>query len=79
MDSVLLQTSLLVSLAGGLWYALNKHVGKALPLPPGPPADPLIGHLRVFPKANPELVFHEWAKTYGEVHQAHEYLTVTNR
>ncbi|KAF4564799.1 hypothetical protein EYR40_010971 [Pleurotus pulmonarius] len=67
MDSALLQTSLLVSLAGIVSYVLNKSVTKTLPLPPGPPADPLIGHLRVFPKANPELVFHNWAKTYGDI------------
>ena len=35
------------------------------PLPPGPPADPLIGHLRVMPTKNQEDVFHEWGKLYG--------------
>ncbi|KAF9495090.1 cytochrome P450 [Pleurotus eryngii] len=75
MDSVLLQASLLVSLAGVAFYVLNKRIGKVLPLPPGPPADPVIGHLRVFPKANPELVFHDWAKIYVP----HSYQQVIRR
>ncbi|KAI0768442.1 cytochrome P450 [Irpex lacteus] len=39
-----------------------------LPLPPGPPADPLLGHLRIIP--DPETraeTFHEWSKQYGDV------------
>ncbi|KAF8182492.1 cytochrome P450 [Mycena galopus ATCC 62051] len=37
------------------------------PLPPGPPKDPLIGHLRYMPTAQAPFVFNEWAKTYGDV------------
>ncbi|KAJ7729816.1 cytochrome P450 [Mycena metata] len=37
------------------------------PLPPGPPKDPLIGHLRYMPTAQAPFFFHEWAKTYGDV------------
>ncbi|KAL0949356.1 hypothetical protein HGRIS_009425 [Hohenbuehelia grisea] len=37
------------------------------PLPPSPPADPLIGHLRVMPTDNQGEVFHDWAKKYGDV------------
>lgn len=37
-----------------------------LPLPPSPPADPLIGHLRVFPSPKDTAeVFHEWSRQYG--------------
>ncbi|KAF8188191.1 cytochrome P450 [Mycena galopus ATCC 62051] len=36
-------------------------------LPPGPPKDPLIGHLRYMPTAQAPFLFHEWAKTYGDV------------
>ena len=49
-----------------------------LPLPPGPPANPLIGHLRSIPSTNVEEVFREWGKTYGSSwlnffsHDAHE-------
>jgi len=35
------------------------------PLPPGPPADPFIGHLRYIPSDNPEDKFSEWSKQYG--------------
>ncbi|KAK0201237.1 cytochrome P450 [Desarmillaria ectypa] len=44
-------------------------------LPPGPPADPIIGHLRVIPPAGLPEVFHGWAKTYGDV----MYLEVLGR
>ncbi|KAF7424559.1 hypothetical protein PC9H_009866 [Pleurotus ostreatus] len=37
------------------------------PLPPGPPADPIIGHLRKVPPAHAEVTYLEWAKKYGEV------------
>ncbi|KAF9489513.1 cytochrome P450 [Pleurotus eryngii] len=33
---------------------------------PGPPADPLIGHLRVIPFENQDATFHAWAKEYGK-------------
>ncbi|EKM54608.1 uncharacterized protein PHACADRAFT_197041 [Phanerochaete carnosa HHB-10118-sp] len=37
------------------------------PLPPGLPADPLIGHARVFPRDNPQLGLMKLAKQYGDV------------
>ncbi|KAG5651994.1 hypothetical protein H0H81_006676, partial [Sphagnurus paluster] len=48
-----------------LWSRITRK--KHPPLPPGPPADPIIGHLRHMPKANPGDVFHEWGKKYGGV------------
>ncbi|KAL6299073.1 cytochrome P450 [Sparassis latifolia] len=36
-----------------------------LPLPPGPPADPIIGHLRKFSFAHQHELFREWAAKYG--------------
>ncbi|KAK0491979.1 cytochrome P450 [Armillaria luteobubalina] len=44
-------------------------------LPPGPPADPIIGHIRSLPRVDQPEVFHEWAKTYGDV----MYLEVLSR
>ncbi|KAI0092993.1 cytochrome P450 [Irpex rosettiformis] len=39
-----------------------------LPLPPGPPADPIIGHLRTLPDNHHRAeVFHEWSLKYGDV------------
>lgn len=35
-----------------------------LPLPPGPPADPLLGHLRCLMNAT-DTIFYEWHRQYG--------------
>ncbi|GBE89466.1 O-methylsterigmatocystin oxidoreductase [Sparassis crispa] len=45
---------------------------KSPPLPPGPPAEPFIGHMRIFPTVHQADVFHKWAAEYGNVF----YLTV---
>ncbi|KAF8989158.1 cytochrome P450 [Cyathus striatus] len=37
------------------------------PYPPGPPADPIIGHLRVLPSSNQAVVFREMSKIYGNI------------
>ncbi|KAF8989156.1 cytochrome P450 [Cyathus striatus] len=37
------------------------------PYPPGPPAEPIIGHLRVLPASNQEAVFREMSKIYGDI------------
>ncbi|TFK33336.1 cytochrome P450 [Crucibulum laeve] len=38
-----------------------------LPLPPGPPADPIIGHLRTIPEENQGDFFYQLSKVYGPV------------
>lgn len=35
-------------------------------LPPGPPANPFLGHLLVIPRLNQEVVFYHWGKQYGK-------------
>ncbi|KAJ7585231.1 cytochrome P450 [Mycena floridula] len=44
--------------------ALGRHHE---PLPPGPPAHPIIGHLLKIPGTGQEECFHNWAKTYGDI------------
>ncbi|KAK0445981.1 cytochrome P450 [Desarmillaria tabescens] len=39
------------------------------PLPPGPPSDPIIGHLRIIPSQRQQNAFHEWSKVHGDVMQ----------
>ncbi|KAF7333578.1 Cytochrome P450 [Mycena sanguinolenta] len=59
--------SLVLLVAGiGIFYLWSLRIGRR-PLPPGPPKDPLIGHLRYMPTAQAPFVFHEWAKIYGDV------------
>ncbi|KAI0092996.1 cytochrome P450 [Irpex rosettiformis] len=41
---------------------------RKLPLPPSPPADPLIGHLRTFPDPQTTAeTFYDWSLKYGDV------------
>jgi len=47
-----------------LWKLIRKSPAAA-PLPPGPPADPIIGHVRIVPSSRPELVFQKWGKEYN--------------
>ncbi|KAF8884122.1 cytochrome P450 [Infundibulicybe gibba] len=49
-----------------LLYFQRKYIRPA-PLPPSPPADSLIGHLRMATAKNPELVLHEWAQEFGDI------------
>ncbi len=52
--------SVLAALA--VWFKSRR---RSLPLPPGPPGDPIIGHLRYIPAEAPAETFAEWSKTYG--------------
>ncbi|KAJ3492023.1 hypothetical protein NLI96_g261 [Meripilus lineatus] len=50
-----------------LLHQFVKRRNSRVPLPPGPPADPIINHLRVIPTKNHPQAFHEWTKAYGDV------------
>ena len=41
---------------------------KRLPYPPGPKGYPIIKNLLDVPTDKPWLTYHEWGKTYGELH-----------
>jgi len=40
---------------------------RLLPLPPGPPADPILGHLRLIPSGGQDIFFYRLGKIYGDV------------
>ena len=64
--SQLLCICIAISAGYSLFHVLRARRGKA-PLPPGPPSDPLIGHLRqLIPPVN-EDTYHEWHHRYGPV------------
>ncbi|KAJ7822933.1 cytochrome P450 [Mycena leptocephala] len=57
-----------VAFTGGLCFlAILRKKRRATMLPPGPPGDPLVGHLLRMPSTDSALIFHKWCKTYGEV------------
>jgi cytochrome P450 len=42
-----------------------KARSKGLPLPPGPPGEPLLGHLRIIPSRNPEFYYQRLSQELG--------------
>ncbi|KAF8064423.1 cytochrome P450 [Lyophyllum atratum] len=52
-----------------LWSKLSRQ--RDPPFPPGPPADPLVGHLRLIPSYNQGTFFYELGKIYGDVMYLH--------
>ncbi|KAF9552265.1 cytochrome P450 [Agrocybe pediades] len=65
MDFVVLVTLLL----GVLWVSLYliRRMKPGHSMPPSPPADPLIGHMRMIPEHDAHLFFHELSKKYGKI------------
>jgi hypothetical protein len=56
----------LLIIAAVAWRLGNAKKSSTLaPLPPGPPADPIFGHVRLVPSSRPELSFQKWAKEYN--------------
>ena len=49
------------------FFRMTRRKTSSLPLPPGPPADPILGHLRYMPTENPHDAFHKWSTQYGDV------------
>ncbi|EHK99044.1 putative O-methylsterigmatocystin oxidoreductase [Glarea lozoyensis 74030] len=55
-------------LSGLLLFVLYKFLKpqkQSLPLPPSPPTDPILGHIRSIPSKNPELTYMKWGKQYN--------------
>jgi len=53
-------------LALSLYIAISRRRPSKV-YPPGPPADPIIGHARIFPLEYFHTVFAEWGKKYGDI------------
>ncbi|KAI9740606.1 MAG: hypothetical protein M1834_005187 [Cirrosporium novae-zelandiae] len=62
LDSAVLTFSALI-----LWKCISYFFIKThgLPLPPGPPGELILGHLRVVPSSSPEYTYQKWSKEYG--------------
>ncbi|KAH6888021.1 cytochrome P450 [Thelonectria olida] len=43
---------------------ISRRRSPPLPLPPGPPGEPILGHLRIIPTDNPEYAFMRWSREY---------------
>jgi hypothetical protein len=55
-----------VAFTGGMCFlVILRKKRHAATLPPGPPGDPLVGHLLRMPSTDSALIFHKWCKTYG--------------
>ena len=60
----LIGLAVLVVTIGVLYGTHVNNLRKRLPLPPGPPGNPIWGHLQVIPRDHPERQFVEWGKQY---------------
>ncbi|KAE9379474.1 cytochrome P450, partial [Stipitochalara longipes BDJ] len=60
----LLSEIFILSLLAILFWRFTRISSTPAPLPPGPPADPIIGHVRIVPSSRPELSFQKWGKEY---------------
>ncbi|KAJ3545757.1 hypothetical protein NM688_g5589 [Phlebia brevispora] len=58
---------LIVSFSALYFFIVRHNKKKKAPLPPGPPAEPLLGHLRIYPRADPQHQLRQWSKVYGDV------------
>lgn len=50
-------------------YVVRRKMMKkshSIPYPPGPPADPIIGHARVMPLEYQWYTFTEWGRKFGQ-------------
>ncbi|KIP10341.1 hypothetical protein PHLGIDRAFT_101482 [Phlebiopsis gigantea 11061_1 CR5-6] len=63
--AVLYLAALATLALGLLWRGRLKK--SRLPYPPGPPAEFLLGHARIFPRAEPHVQITQWARQYGDV------------
>ncbi|KAF7559491.1 hypothetical protein G7046_g4653 [Stylonectria norvegica] len=46
-------------------FAWSRRRKCPCPLPPGPPGEPILGHLRIIPTDNPENAYINWSREYG--------------
>ncbi|KAJ8519138.1 hypothetical protein ONZ45_g3868 [Pleurotus djamor] len=64
---------MLFAILGGIvcflsyFYLRHLKAASRIPLPPGPPGEFLLGHLRRIPESRPEFLYTEWSKTYGDI------------
>ncbi|KAK6225704.1 cytochrome p450 [Colletotrichum tabaci] len=61
----LLLTACLALRAVAARHQSRRRRRQGVPLPPGPPGEAILGHLRVIPTDNPEHAYAAWSKEYG--------------
>ena len=48
-----------------IWLNLRSRLNKVALAPPGPRANPIIGHVRFVPASRPEITYMKWGKQYS--------------
>jgi hypothetical protein len=59
--------------AASLFFLYRSKAHRSANLPPGPPADPILGHLRYIPFEYTWFTFAKWAKKYGDIIHIHVF------
>ncbi|KAL1664269.1 cytochrome P450 [Schizophyllum commune] len=65
MTPILILQDIAVCILLYVLYLRLKRASSHPPLPPGPPAEWLLGHLRVVPQKDAARAYHRWSKEYG--------------
>ncbi|KAL1678379.1 cytochrome P450 [Schizophyllum commune] len=65
MTPILILQDIAVCILLYVLYLQLKRASSHPPLPPGPPAEWLLGHLRVVPQKDAARAYHRWSKEYG--------------
>ncbi|KAF9002131.1 hypothetical protein BDQ17DRAFT_1243587 [Cyathus striatus] len=74
-----------IALAFAVFLVWSRRGRTRVPYPPGPPSEPILGHLRVMPSSNQEVVFRDYIRFHlasGEIIYLHipgrSYLVVNS-
>lgn len=59
--------ALLIAILPALYWLYARNTSAKIPLPPSPPGDPVVGHVRFMPQKYAWITFAGWTKKFGEL------------
>lgn len=62
---IIIRVAAVVAFLAGVFALAKFRRSSNKSFPPGPPGEPILGHLRVIPASNPEYAYAKWSKEYN--------------